>query len=202
MTSASVLSGRLVAAALCVCAVGLLAAGTAAAAAPSSMPEAEATGDPAANAPVLAAPTEFEYKGDQISEATAVELELACLQTGSEVVCKNSTGEFDGAAASESQRGVSAPMACGVVELWLYQHKQYEGWALGYYNYYNWADIGAAYNNDTSSYRTGTASAHLSDFAQGGGYWYPGATGYCAYHSNILQVYPEWNDRISSRYRY
>lgn len=187
------------------CMIGMLISGVAVAQ-PESMSEAKAAEDPAASAPVVAPPTTLTYNGEQISEEAAAKSGLACLQTTDEIVCKDSTSEFDGAAAAASKakgrKGATASAACGVVELWLYQHKQYGGWSLGYYNYYTWADIGAAWNNDTSSYRTGTASAHMSDFAGGGGYWYPGATGYCDYHSNILQVYPEWNDRISSRYRY
>jgi hypothetical protein len=188
-------------------ALGLIAvsavAPAVASAQPSSMSEAEATGDPAASAPVLATPEVFMYQGKQISEATFQKLGLACLQTGSEFLCKNSPSEFAGT-DSPAPAGAqpTAPPPCGVVELWLYKDKQYEGPSVGYYNYYSWANVPTSMNNATSSYRTGTASAHLADFAEGGGYWFPGPTGYCEYMSNIAQGYPEWNDRISSMYRY
>lgn len=202
MTSVGVLSRRLAAVALCVCGTGLLAGGAAGAAEPNSMSEAAAAGDPAASAPVVEPPAVFEYNGEQISEQTVGELELACLQTDDRFICKDSTSDFDGASASKAREGATASSSCGVVELWLYRHKQYGGTALGYYNYYTWANVIPEMNNATTSYRTGTAKAHLSDFANGGGYWYPGNTGYCAYHSNVSQPYPEWNDRVSSRYRY
>lgn len=169
---------------------------------PSSMSEAEAVGDPAASAPVLPTPEVFSYHGEQISEATVEELELACLQTEGEFLCKDDSSEFGGESTMSPASAENAQAACGVVELWLYKNKQYGGSSWGYYNYYTWANVNTAMNNATSSYRTGTASAHLADFGGGGGYWYPGNTGYCAYHSNIAQVYPEWNDRISSAYRY
>jgi hypothetical protein len=169
---------------------------------PNSMAEAEATADPAASAPVVPTPEVFTYNGEQISEATADRLELACLQTDDEFLCKDSSDEFGGEASASPNADPNAPAACGVVELWLYHDKQYGGASWGYYNYYSWANVNTAMNNATSSYRTGTASAHLADFADGGGYWFPGNTGYCAYMSNILQGYPEWNDRISSAYRY
>jgi hypothetical protein len=184
----------------------MLGAGAAVADEPGSMSEAEAMGDPAASAPSVDAPDVFIYQGDEISEKTASELELACVQSVEQYNCKDSEDEFGSGSAAraskaKSKKGASASAACGVVELWLYQHKQYGGWANGVYQYYTWFNLGPGYNNETSSYRTGTASAHMSDFADGGGYWYPGATGYCDYHSNILQPFPEWNDRISSRYR-
>jgi hypothetical protein len=162
--------------------------------------------DPAASAPVVPSADLHVYKGEEISEATAVELDLACVQTPEQWTCKDSMDEFNGAARASrvktKRNGASASASCNLPELILYEHKQYGGWSASVYQYHYWFDFGAARNNATSSYRTGTASAHLSDFAGGGGYWYPGWTGYCAYHSNILQPHPEWNDRISSRYRY
>jgi hypothetical protein len=207
MTAGKVVPSRLLSALLCVCAVGLLTAGLATAAEPDSMSEAKAMGDPAASAPTAPTPELFTYEGGEISEAAAISQGLACMQTLDEFVCKDSTAEFGEAEAfskKKNRNGASASLACGVNALWVYQHKQYEGWALGVGPNYNvWVDIvGEGYNNATTSYRTGEAAAHLSDFWNGGGWWYPGGTGYCDYHSNISQPYPEWNDRISSRYRY
>jgi hypothetical protein len=204
------LSGKLTAALLCVCAVGLLNTGFAAAAEPSSMSEARAMDDPAANAPTAATPEVILYKGKEIDEATSVELGLACMQTTKAYVCKDSTDEFEtGGEAATSRKNTRkgaahASATCGVNALWVYQHKQYEGWALGVgNNFHVWVDIvGAGTNDEVTSYRTGEASAHMSESWNGNGWWYPGNTGYCSYHSNISQPYPEWNDRISSRYRF
>jgi hypothetical protein len=208
MNSIWTLRGKAQVAALCACAIGLLAAGNAAAAQPDSMSEAKAMGDPAASAEALPIPDVVTYKGQDIDEATSVELGLACMQTAKAYICKDSTEEFEAgdetAARRNTGKGAHASATCGVNALWVYQHKQYEGWALGVGNNFNvWVDIvGTGTNNEVTSYRTGEASAHLSDFWNGGGYWYPGATGYCDYHSNISQPYPEWNDRIGSRLRY
>ena len=166
-------------------------------------------GDPAADAPVLPTPGVITYKGEEIDEATSVKLGLACMQTAKAYICKDSTDEFeagDEAAASRknTRKGAQASAVCGVNALWVYQHKQYEGWALGVGNNYGvWVDIvGVGTNNEMTSYRTGEASAHLSDFWNGGGWWYPGDTSYCSYHSNVSQPYPDWNDRVSSRFRF
>lgn len=210
MTSAKLISRTLLAALACICAIGVLGAGMAAADQPRSMSEAKAMDDPAASAPSIPAPELFTYRGEEIDEGTAQKLGLACLQTAKEFVCKDSSDEFgagDAAASSrkkESNRGAQASLACGVNALWVYQHKQYEGWALGVGPTYGvWVDIvGPGYNNEMTSFRTGEASAHLSDFWNGGGWWYPGPTGYCDYHSNVGQPYPDWNDRVSSRYRF
>ena len=80
MTRGRALSKKLLAALLCLSAVGL-SAGVAAAAEPDSMSEARAMGDPAADAPVLPTPGVITYKGEEIDEATSVKLGLACMQT-------------------------------------------------------------------------------------------------------------------------
>ncbi len=167
-------------------------------------------GDPAAEAPTAATPEVIIYKGAEIDEATSVELGLACMQTAKAYVCKDSTDEFEtggeaAASRKNTRKGAAhASAACGVNALWVYQHKQYEGWALGVgNNFHVWVDIvGAGTNDEVTSYRTGEASAHMSESWNGNGWWYPGNTGYCSYHSNFSQPYPEWNDRISSRYRF
>lgn len=200
---------RVMVAAVSALALGLLTCGLAAAAEPSSMSEAREMGDPAAGAAVLPVPDRVTYYGEEIDKATAVALGLACMQTAQEYICKDSTDEFgDGGEAGARQNirkgGARASAACGVNALWVYQHKQYEGWALGVgNNFYKWVDIvGSGTNDEVTSYRTGEASAHLSEGWNGNGNWYPGNTGYCSYHSNISQPYPDWNDRISSRYRF
>lgn len=209
MTRGRVLPEKVSVALLCICAIGLMNAGIAAAAEPDSMSEARAMGDPAADAPVLRTPDAITYKGKEIDEATSVKLGLACMQTATEYICKDSTDEFEtGGKATASRKtagkGAHASAACGVNALWVYQHKQYEGWALGVGNTFGkWVDIvGTSTNDEVTSYRTGEASAHLSEGWNGNGWWYPGNTGYCSYHSNISQPYPDWNDRISSRYRF
>jgi hypothetical protein len=207
MTRGRVVPGSLLAALLCFSAIGLSNVSFAAAAEPDSMSEAKAMGDPAADAPVLPTPDVITYKGEEIGEATSVKLGLACMQTAKAYVCKDSTEEFEGgdeAVASKRSGGAHASAACGVNALWVYQHKQYEGWALGVGNTFGkWVDIvGSGTNDEVTSYRTGEASAHLSEGWNGNGWWYPGNTGFCAFHSNISQPFPEWNDRISSRYRF
>lgn len=186
--------------ALCVAAVGLVGAGVASAE-PNSMDEAVEMGDPAATAPVAPLASVWMYNGEELSEAEAMELGLSCLQTATQFTCKDSAEEVENL-GGEGEEGGQARLACGVFNLMLYRHKQYEGTAIALAYFNEWWDISGDMNNETTSYRTGEASAHLSDFSGGGGYWYPGATGVCDYHSNISQPYPQWNDRISSRYRF
>jgi hypothetical protein len=202
MTRGQAVPGKVFAALLGVCALGLLDAGIAASAEPSSMAEARAMGDPAASAPVHPSPDVRIYKGEEISEATWAELDLACMQTPAKWVCKDSVKEFKDVAATATRRKGATASACDTNALWLWRHKQYEGESAGLNYFYAWWDMPTNLNNDATSYRTGEGAAHLSDFGGGGGFWYPGNTGYCSFHSNISQPYPEWNDRISSRYRF
>lgn len=188
---------------LAAAAILALTSGAAGAAEPQSMSEARAMNDKAASAPTNDSPDVIFYQGEQITEDTWNELELACMQTRTKLVCKDSPSEFDEAAtASRKRGGASASAICNTNALWLYRHKQYEGTAIGLNYFVEWWNISSDMNNQASSYRTGNGYAHLADFANGAGSWYPGDTTYCAYHSNIAQVFPEWNDRISSRYRY
>ena len=200
MSKARVLSLRLSFAALCVVAVGLFGAG-AALAEPGSMAEAEELGDPAASAPVAPLASVWMYNGEEVSEAEAMELGLSCLQTATQFLCKDTAEEVENL-GENGEEGGQARLACGVFNLMLYRHNQYEGTAIALAYFNSWWDISGDMNNETTSYRTGEASAHLSDYSGGGGWWYPGATGVCDYHSNISQPYPQWNDRISSRYRF
>lgn len=204
MSLTRVVVPKLTLAGMCLVLLAMFGA-SAASAQPGSMSEAAAAGDPAASAPTFSTPSVFKYNGAQISEAQVGELELACLQFANEFQCKDSTSEFSpqprSARAARARHGAVAS-ACGVNALWLYRHKQYEGTAIGLNFFLAWWDVPAEMNNATTSYRTGEGSAHLSDFGGGGGFWYPGNTGYCAFHSNISQPFPEWNDRISSRYRF
>lgn len=204
MTSKKLASRKLMAALVCICVAFAFGTGSALGDQPSSMSEARSEGDPAAVAPTFKTPAIFIYGGEEISEDEALGMGLACMQNPGSYVCKDSAGEFDEAASSSARRGVraSASAACGVTALWLYQHKQYGGVELGLGWFGGWYDLPAVLNNEATSYRTGEGRAHLSDFSGGGGYWYPGPTGVCDYHSNVSQPYPLWNDRITSRYRF
>ena len=104
MDSIWTLRGKARVAALCTCAIGLLAAGTAVAAEPDSMSEAKATGDPAASAGVLPIPDVITYKGQEIDEATSVKLDLACMQTAKAYICKDSTEEFEAGGETAARR--------------------------------------------------------------------------------------------------
>jgi hypothetical protein len=194
---------KLLLASLCLAALVVAAATGSAAAQPNSMDEAKAMGDPAAGASVAPLASQWVYKGKEIPEARANQLGLACLQSSTQFTCFDTVAEMEGQ-ASASRASTSAMLAeCsgGAVNMVIYRHKQYEGTALGLALLNQWVDVPTEMNNATSSYRMGVKAGHFSDFGGGGGWWYPGATGYCDYHSNIAQPYPEWNDRISSRYR-
>lgn len=166
---------------------------------PLSKAEAMKEGDPAATAPVGAAPAQFSFEGRYVPEAVVDARNLACLQNATEFICKKSVSEFPSEPAGEE--GEASPDCNVVTDLWTYQNKQYEGNATGIAVRFEWKDEPTYMNNETSSYRMGDYSGHMSDYSGGGGYWYPGDTSACAYQSNIAQWDPEWNDRITSRYR-
>gem|GEM_PF-4440451 len=67
------------------------------------MPEAKQAGDRAATAPGIDTPDVFFYKGERIGEATATELELACLQTAERYSCRDSESEFSEARAARAE---------------------------------------------------------------------------------------------------
>jgi hypothetical protein len=62
-----------------------------------------------------------------------------------------------------------------------------------------WGDLAAPYALNASSYRMGGHSGHMSEYNQGAGAWYPGATGVC--NTGNMTDYANWNDRVRSRYR-
>jgi len=185
-------------------ALGMLIAmilGASASAQPLSKAEAMKEGNPAATAPVGSTPSVITFEGRRINEAQVVARGLACLDTATGYLCKKNQSEFAAEEQAAGEEGEATPDCAEVTFLWVYQHKQYEGASDSLAARGEWRDVPGWLNNETTSFRMGDYSGHLSDYSGGGGYWYPGDTGICAYQSNIANVYPGWNDRITSRYR-
>jgi hypothetical protein len=74
-----------------------------------------------------------------------------------------------------------------------------DGWELRLSSRNAWYDLTGAYNNETSAYKMGNHSGHLSENNGGGGYWCPYDTSVRARKANLNGT--GWSDRISSRYR-
>jgi hypothetical protein len=80
----------------------------------------------------------------------------------------------------------------------LYEHGFYGGRQLSFWDPGFWQNLGDwGFNDQVSSFRTGSCHAYLAEHSWGGGAWYPGYTG--PYVSSPTMS-SGWNDRISSIY--
>jgi hypothetical protein len=171
-------------------------ASAAASGAPTSMQEAIEIGDPAATDPVLDASGVFVYKGDKITGDYAVKHELLCHQTKTENLCFDTEKEL-----VKSTSGVTAnSIDCAYNYLfeWRDPNKGGGGYTLAADNV--WANYAAANDQETSSFQTGVLRAIFAGHIDGGGLWYPGASGYCYYKDSLVGT--GWDDRFRSRRRY
>lgn len=195
--------------ALCLVLVGIFGV-SAASAQPPSHATATAAGDPAATAPEVVTPPVYLYNGGQITEREMAEKELICLQTVTNFQCYDTDSELQQATeaggSNASPKTMMPDTECGggISQLYTYSNKNYNaegGIGAVLEARHAWYDFRIEMNDQTSSFKMGEFSGHLSENSGGGGYWYPGNTGACALQPNIANVYPSWNDRISSRYR-
>lgn len=194
--------------AVLLCALAMSVGG--AAAQPTSRSEALEQGDPAATAPSFSEAADgYVYNGKRVSAAMITDKRLSCL-----AVDRGPSRCYDDAAAlqaaevrptataSARPRPRAHMTACGVYELlFIWTGADYAGASAAFEDHHRWANLGAAINNEGSSFHMGDASGHLADLPGGGGYWYPRDTSACAHENNLNRNGSGWNNRISSRYR-
>jgi hypothetical protein len=183
----------------------LLAPCVSMAAAPQSLDEAKAAGDPAATASAVSAPNVYEYNGKPISLKDRLDRQLTCVdgeavsrcydtpREANDVTVRNRTSSQTGARTAGPQCGG------GYALLFQYYYAGFGSPVAGLDRELHWYDNGSDLNNETSSYRMGEHSGHMSDYYGGGGYWLPYDTGVCALKENLNGT--GWSDRVSSRYR-
>ncbi|PKV82826.1 hypothetical protein [Streptomyces sp. TLI_146] len=121
------------------------------------------------------------------------------------VECYRTQKEQEQAATKLARlRTESVALASCSTPLRLYEHGEFNyngsvnGRTLSFYDRGSWQNLtDYGFNDETSSYRTGSCGAHLAEHIGGQGYWYPGNTN--AWYSEGV-LYQGWNDRISSIY--
>jgi hypothetical protein len=177
---------------------------------PNSMDEAIAMGDPAASAPAFDAPEAYvDENGREISYQQVKAQALACVEGAKVNRCYTDALEAEQVASrhrtgSQSAWAPSKRYACygSYTKLWVWREASFLGdsSSLGNNHLYAWYNLGSGLNNQTTSFATGDYNAHLSDYADGGGYWFPGTTTSDECRQSLVGT--GWNNRISSRYRY
>lgn len=181
-----------------------------AAAKPTSYAEALAQGNPAATAPSFDDDADgYVYQGKSVNDKTIVDKELACLAVDDGPSrCYDDARALEAAelgkrtTASKRARPKARASACGIYEiLHIWSGADYTGAVASLSDRGRWANIGNSVNNEGSSFHMGDHSGHLAENYDGGGWWYPGNTGVCAYENNLNLNGSGWNNRISSRYR-
>ncbi|WFE34560.1 hypothetical protein [Micromonospora sp. WMMD975] len=77
----------------------------------------------------------------------------------------------------------------------LFQDADRKGRMLQYFDRGYWQNIPLDFNDQMSSYQTGSCTSHLAEHSGGGGYWYPGYTG-----PNYIEYWvgATWDNRVSS----
>jgi hypothetical protein len=168
----------------------------------------------------------YAYEGAEISETAAQN--LVCVETATENRCfanvfdaeagmgtGSPAARADGDPAAEAAitervekgdlttaqgEGLADASECVYAILYTWKNPSYQvyGGSLSAFNV--WANFNASNDQTTTSFITGEGSAHLAGHLDGGGYWYPGNTGYCVGQPNLQGT--GWNNRIRSRYRY
>jgi hypothetical protein len=188
--------------------LAVVAAPTAAVAKPGSKEEAIQQGDPAGTAAAFDASSIYRYKGKAISEGDVVRLQLSCVQTKKDNKCADSPEqaekEFALQTDGHARRGPqvrAADCGGGVSLQFQFEYRNANGSSTGLEARQNWYNNPGFMDNNTSSYWMGEHSGHFADYYNGNGYWYPGNTGLCAVNNTTLGDDPNWNNRISSRYR-
>jgi hypothetical protein len=174
---------------------------------------------PAASAAKSRSSSAFKYHGKTISPQRAAAQGLICAEglPGTRVArCFADRREANrklapllgrsrtGAARVRAKASMIPCPASGPLSL--YRDVDYGGWGLDLYARQIWYDMGAAYDNQASSYAMGNHGGHIASetFDNGLGYHYPGPTswGSCGPHMSAYKYKDTtWNNKASSRYR-
>lgn len=102
---------------------------------------------------------------------------------------------------SEETGPAAAPnplLACSRNCLHIYQHSNFGGRDLTFCDRGYWQNLTSyGFNDELSSFKTGSHGVHLAEHTGGGGNWYPGNTDACVSAGGMSSG---WNDRVSSIY--
>lgn len=105
------------------------------------------------------------------------------------------SGEELGARVDQLSMSVASSWQCSS-PLRLFGDGGYGGRELWFFDRGYWQNLGDyGFDDQLSSYIVGACYSHLAEYADGGGYWYPGST---SPYSATPYVYSSWNDRVSS----
>jgi hypothetical protein len=97
----------------------------------------------------------------------------------------------DGAITAFSEFSCSSSLS-------LYDYGGYGGRQVSFWDRGFWQNLGDyGFDNATSTYIVGGCYAHLAEYANGAGWWYPGDTS--PYHGEAYMS-SSWNNRVSSIY--
>lgn len=181
---------------------------------------AAAAGDPAGTGAARPAPAKATLGGKLLSleDIKARTGTLRCIteapESGGTTRCYDSADEMLAAAkapnaktrtvgAASARNGLQArAAACGFYEIqihWVWG--SFNNDSYGFEGRTYWQNLPSYMNNNTSSYTMGDRPGHMSEYADGNGYWYPGDTSVCAQKSITYGPYPHWDNRISSGWR-
>ncbi|WP_330290671.1 hypothetical protein [Streptomyces sp. NBC_00576] len=165
-------------------------------------PAAQAEGASAAQTKGVQA--QFEGRTIDLSKDWGAAKACMVWKAAGGVQCFRTAKEQEQTAAKLAQRQTPSVAAASCsTPLRLYEHGQFAGRELSFYDRGYWQNLTDArynFNDQTSSYRVGSCNAHLAEHTNGSGYWYPGNTN--AWHSEgtMSSGASGWNDRISSIY--
>lgn len=150
-------------------------------------------------APAPASPSAARFEGRTIDLSKNWEEARSCLvwRAQNAVECFRTPQERDSRAQRlmARQNEQVAARSCRT-PLHLYEHVRGRGRDLKFYDRGYWQNLDRYnFNDKTSSYRTGSCTAHLAEHNNGRGYWYPGNTRPRHYEPAMRRG---WNDRVSS----
>jgi hypothetical protein len=192
----------------------------------TSKDQACAVQDPSCTAPVYGAPSSATYKGTTVAaddlkrvattDAANTRGIVGCQQTPTRLICTDKAAPKPEAVARVKGKRTRAHRpnhvaraahhyGCGAPEndgagLTLYAFSNYSGDYVSLTYRQAWYTVPSFMNNRTTSFDMSQHSGHMSDSTDGSGYWYPGDTTACA-HQQIYLYYPDWDNRVSARYR-
>ena len=148
------------------------------------------------------APDSWTYNGQEITAESAADLGLTCLQTETVNECYDTPVD----AGAEREGGATQRVACSYRDLIEWKRPNYDigpGPIMALAARFNWYNYNASNAATTSSFNTGDFPADFAGHVDGGGSFYPGATGTCTPQPNLATWNAgAWDNRFRSRIRH
>ena len=177
----------------------------------TSLADAQAQGDPAADASTAYSESDdgYVYQGKPVTAKVILAKSLSCLSVDrGPSRCYDSPEQLQEAEVPARQmaaaRSMSPAILGGDCSIWAVQFvwtgASFSGASSVGFEEARWANLGSPINNEGSSFAMGMRPGHFADLQNGVGYWYPGDTTACAIEGNLNRNGLGWNNRISSRY--